>query len=95
MTYEECMQTKKQVKAILNQPQDTWRNALAAIGIPADVANRAAQNERLVAIYLYLDLCVPSGLQTQKAHYKAERSALMTITNYLNRYENGKNYLYI
>ena len=91
MTYDEVYTKKKQVKAVLNRPRNTWQNALDAIGIPSELVTAAVQKERLVAIYEYLHLCIPSGLQTPSAHDKAERIAFLRVTAYLDRYKNGVN----
>ena len=90
MTEKEILTKINQVKAVVNQPQDTWRNALAAIGIPADIANRAAQYgyKILIASVLYLQLCKCEEAPIQK-HRRTERAALLTITCELERYENG------
>ena len=91
MTEKEILTKINIVKAILNQPQDTWRNALAAIGIPADIANRAAQYgyKILIASVIYLQLCKCEEDQPINKHRRTERAALLVISCELDRYENG------
>ena len=90
MTHTEITSKINQVKAVVNQPRETWLDALATIGIPSEIANRAARYGYaiFIASVLYLQLCKceePSPIK----HRKTERVALLVISCELDRYENG------
>ena len=79
MTKEEYSAKCAQVKAILNQPRDTWQNALGAIGIPSEIANGCVKYNAPKIIENYLWFCIPKEPDeclTLKVHLEAEEQAL-------------------
>ena len=91
MTKEEVLTKINQVKAVVNQPRETWQDALAAIGIPSEIANKARRYGYaiFVASVLYLQLCKCEEAQPIHKHRRTERAALLVISCELDRYENG------
>lgn len=86
MTYDEVYTKKKQVKAVLNRPRNTWQNALDAIGIPSEIANGAVKYNAPKIIETYLWFCIPKEPDeclTLKAHHEAEEQALKCMKELL------------